>query len=130
MASDVGKGTVFTIELPFEPVPQGSPKPRKLRNLLHKGSRSPKVMTDPNSQHADNDNESTGGLKVLVAEANPATLRMLDERLSQWGHHVDIASDGQECHGQFVADPSKVDVIIMDIEVCISLSIVVLHAWY
>lgn len=80
-------------------------------------------MIDPHPPTQYPDTPPSGSptnLNVLVAEANPATLRMLDEKLSHWGHNVDIASDGQECHEQFVADPSKVDVIIMDIEVHIS----------
>ena len=56
-------------------------------------------------------------LNVLIAEADPLNLRMSDERLSQWGHVMDIACDGQECHDRFAANPSKFDVILMDLKV-------------
>lgn len=56
-------------------------------------------------------------MHVLVAESDPKTLRALDERLSQYGHTVDIASGGQDAHAQFVANPLKIDVILMDLDV-------------
>jgi CheY-like chemotaxis protein len=60
---------------------------------------------------------SLATLNVLIADADPLDLRMSDERLSQWGHVVDITSDGQECHDRFAANPSKFDVILMDLKV-------------
>jgi len=56
-------------------------------------------------------------LNVLIADSDSMSLRMLDERLSQLGHTVDIASDGQECHDRFASNPSKFDVILMDLRV-------------
>lgn len=56
-------------------------------------------------------------LNILVAESNSKVLRFLDEELSQKGHMVDIASNGQEASEQFKADKTKIDVILMDVEV-------------
>jgi CheY-like chemotaxis protein len=61
---------------------------------------------------------STVRLNILIADEDPAKLKILDERLAQWGHTVDIASNGQDCYEQFALDPSKIDVIIMDMKVC------------
>ena len=60
---------------------------------------------------------SLATLNVLIADADPLDLRMSDERLSQWGHVVDITRDGQECHDRFASNPSKFDVILMDLKV-------------
>jgi CheY-like chemotaxis protein len=60
---------------------------------------------------------SLANLNVLIAEHDPVSLRMLDERLSKWGHTVDIACNGQECHDRFAAKSSTVDVILMDLKV-------------
>lgn len=156
VTSELGRGTIFTVELPFEHASSSDvAKPRKLRSLflLSLGSPngrppssiSPAMKTQPsdrgrssrsrqydqalgfNSQTGEatspDPNMNSGGqaslvnLNMLVAEANPSTLRMLDERLSQWDHNVDIASNGQECHERFVSDPSKVDIILMSLEV-------------
>ncbi|RDW85559.1 hypothetical protein BP5796_03884 [Coleophoma crateriformis] len=60
---------------------------------------------------------SMHNLNVLIAEDDPISLRALDERLSQWGHTVEIASNGQECYDRFMAlSPSGVDVILMDLK--------------
>lgn len=56
-------------------------------------------------------------LNVLIAEDDPISLRMLEEKVSLLGHNVDTACDGQECHSRFVSNPSKFDVILMDLEV-------------
>lgn len=92
-----------------------SPKPmvddQSLRDLQIKRPLSPYPATINQSQN------SLANLNLLIAEAEPQNLRILDERLSQWGHVVDIASDGQECHDRFAANPSKFDVILMDMKV-------------
>jgi CheY-like chemotaxis protein len=48
---------------------------------------------------------------------------MLDEKLSLWGHSVDIASDGQECHDRFASNAEKIDVILMDLKVWLPIPI-------
>lgn len=60
-------------------------------------------------------------MHVLIAEDDPISSRMLDERLTQWGHTVDIACDGQEAYDIFAADTGRVDVILMDLKVCFSI---------
>ncbi|TVY84351.1 Phytochrome-like protein [Lachnellula suecica] len=168
VTSELGKGTIFSIELPFEHSQTlEAPKPRKFRTLfsptsngsVRNGStpasmkspvslrRNPNdfskkvdvtesVASSPRSyDHALSHYGSNSGtppprsplpdidygqhtpvhLNVLIADADYTSLRMLDERLSQFGHTVDIASDGQECHDRFASNPSKFDVILMDL---------------
>lgn len=172
VTSEVGKGTIFSIELDFEHPPE---KPRKLRNLFRSSPRSPqgplpslprprtpmltpddangsalgslstrssnlplvgknltlRPMGDDLSQRdsqskrpsspylaaSNHSQNSLANLNVMIAETDPLNLRILDERLSQWGHVIDIASDGQECHDRFAANPLKFDVILMDMKV-------------
>jgi predicted SnoaL-like aldol condensation-catalyzing enzyme len=182
VSSELAKGTVFSVELPFEHA-SSDHKPRKLRNLFLPTPAPPKHLALPNHQpspksparprtmeshtlrraasaapsnksdspspprlnggsvrgggaydHAvsqyggsqyDTAQSSVSGrastpprLSILVAEDDPISLRMLDEKLSGLGHTVDIASNGQECHSQFASNQAKVDVILMDLEVC------------
>jgi PleD family two-component response regulator len=77
-----------------------------------------KGETRSHHHHMNNEAQnSLANLNVLIAEADPLNLRMSDERLSQWGHVVDITCDGQECHDRFAANPLKFDVILMDLKV-------------
>lgn len=59
-------------------------------------------------------------LSVLVAEDNPINARILHKRLLKMGHHVEVVPDGQSCYDVFVARPCDFDIILMDIQVCIS----------
>ncbi len=46
---------------------------------------------------------------------------MIEKKLSQYGHSVIVASDGQEAHDKFVTSGmgvGAVDVILMDLKVC------------
>lgn len=163
VTSELGKGTIFSIELPFDhSAALDVPKPRKFRTLFSPtaSSRStssnikpsPSLKPSPNNgqkkvdferspngsprayEHAVSHYGTNGSppsplsdigngystpvhLNVLIADGDSMSLRMLDERLSQFGHTVDIASDGQECHDRFAANPSKFDVILMDLRV-------------
>lgn len=179
VTSELGKGTVFSVELPFEyaTAPDGT-KPRKLRNIFMPSQSSsrggptpsmpPPIQTpslnlngsqrrvdsrafSPRSSsimppdsgigsprsyslavsHYDTIDETSRrssftdtqernspvNMNVLIAEEDPMSLRMIDERLSQLGYTVDFAYDGQECHDRFAANPAKVDVILMELKV-------------
>jgi len=175
VTSELGRGTVFSLELPFEPapVPEGQ-KSRKLRKLFmpsqsSKSAPSPSMLPSINyadvnlnrsqrrvetkpfspqstsllsdsgigssprpysydtkedvvshdSCHLNNQSHTTPvSLNVLIAEDDSKSLRMLDEKLSQLGHNVDSAYDGQACHDRFASNPSKIDVILMELKVC------------
>jgi hypothetical protein len=57
-------------------------------------------------------------LNILVADGDFFVLQTLDEKLSQWGHSVTTASDGQVCHDRFASNTDKFDIILMDLKVC------------
>jgi hypothetical protein len=180
--SELGKGTIFGIELPFEHAwtsPDRSPistspsqmrLPRSMSNsstnplskppistqrkntedshfMLPGDEDSPSSGTQPSSRVESNDPQSptmSGGLmepfsstfpfpqmesepspseperrslSVLIAEDNPINARLLTRRLQKLGHEVEVACDGQECHDHFAANPQKIDVILMDLQV-------------
>jgi hypothetical protein len=183
--SELGKGTIFGIELPFEhasTTPDRSPirtspsqvrLPRSMSNsstnppskppiftqrkntenshfMLPGDEDSPSSGTQPSSRVESNEPQSPSmssnsiehfsstfpfpkmesesspseperqSLSVLIAEDNPINARLLTRRLQKLGHEVEVACDGQECHDHFAANPQKVDVILMDLQVRIA----------
>lgn len=60
-------------------------------------------------------------LNILIADDGTQATRTLDETLSLWGHSVIKANDGQECHDRFEMMSDKVDVIFMELKVCVAL---------
>jgi CheY-like chemotaxis protein len=82
---------------------------------------SPLRVSPPNTIHETINNEinrhSSSNLNILIADDDPVSLRMLEEGLTQRGHSVDVASDGQECHDRFAGNADKIDLILMDLKV-------------
>ena len=62
-------------------------------------------------------------LSVLVAEDNPINAILLQKRLLKVGHK--ISYDGQACHDQFTGNPLEVDVILIDLQIRLSLTLLV-----
>lgn len=60
---------------------------------------------------------SRNQLKVLIADNDLASLRILESQFLKMGHTVDIVHDGQECHDRFSCNPN-VDAILMELKVC------------
>jgi CheY-like chemotaxis protein len=178
VSSELGSGTIFNIELPFDHYPEGgktrkvgfrlsnsqppssSPKgplpsiPPPPRSPVTKNGDnkrwspprldSPTVTVNGNSllgvdSYTNDSGRSTpnlsnsngltqnpvqagsklASLHILIAEDDTISTRILDERLTQWGHTVAMACDGQECYDIFAAEIGKVDVILMDLQVCL-----------
>ena len=66
------------------------------------------------------DQTSLVHLNVLVGEDNPISMRQMNKRLSKRGHQVVLVCDGKECHDNYVSQAENVDVILMDLQVCIN----------
>lgn len=56
-------------------------------------------------------------LRVLVAEDDPINMKILKKRLEKTGHVVAHAVNGEDCATVYEEDPSRVDVILMDMQV-------------
>jgi hypothetical protein len=76
--------------------------------------------SDNDTNYPDMDGEgqtSLVHLNILAAEDNPIILRQTKKRLSQRGHDISLACDGQECHDIYVSNLEGIDVILMDLDV-------------
>lgn len=56
--------------------------------------------------------------RVLVAEDDNINSKILEKRLQKLGHTVQLTCNGEQCAGAYRADPSKYDIVLMDIQVC------------
>mmetsp|Transcript_8999 Transcript_8999/g.24940 ORF Transcript_8999/g.24940 Transcript_8999/m.24940 type:complete len:752 (+) Transcript_8999:140-2395(+) len=142
MESEVGNGTTFSLEIPLEPVsaspsndsPQtngvGSmniggvpkvviaPSPAASRNNQYK---SDAALNDPNNSDSSSGPHPTS-LRILVAEDNAVSQKMIKRMLVTMGHSVTIACNGQEAVDALQkeqAGPSVVatyDLVLMDIQ--------------
>lgn len=91
--SQPGKGTTVWFTFTAEITPQKEPLPN---NILEKAGKK--------HQH----------LRILLAEDKVVTQKVVKMMLSQMGHTVQVASNGQEVLELF--DPKKFDLILMDIQ--------------
>ena len=110
------------------------PLPPRLSSAQHLETHAPQNGGPPQNNnrssalYIDNDPEFlTSGvrLNVLVAEDNLVSQKMLEKRIGMRGHEVVVTGDGQECHDRFAASGGKVDVIIMDLKVCLLSSLMI-----
>lgn len=93
--SELGRGSIFTLTLPFSLAPQGFSTPETQEEI---------DLTLPNTMFKG---------KILLAEDHPQNRRLIKRLLSKLGYTVYEASDGNEaiemCHAH------KPDIILMDI---------------
>jgi CheY-like chemotaxis protein len=121
--------------LPPSPGPPSSPFPPRI-NIPHSeedhdvtangylhalGGHVAEDLSTPadTDQTDDLTSPASARLNILIAEDNPLNARAMDKELSLRGHTVAVASDGQECHDWYAANPAKFDVILMDMKVCV-----------
>jgi len=86
VSSDPGRGTTFSVELPFKHADSG----------------------------ASAENALTGPMQILLAEDNPINRRLMAGLLSREGHHVVAVDDGRKALGAIAAQPF--DLILMDMQ--------------
>ncbi|NNE19340.1 MAG: response regulator, partial [Myxococcales bacterium] len=101
--SQPGNGSKFSVLLPFNVVQgstQSSDETRPLKKLLDHS-----VAT---SEHARVD----GGLRVLVAEDNPVSQRLILSALVNRGHHPHLVEDGRAAVD--AAASERFDLVLMD----------------
>lgn len=55
--------------------------------------------------------------RVLVAEDDIINSKIIEKRLQKLGHMVQLTCDGEQCASAYRADPSKYDLVLMDIQV-------------
>ncbi|KAL4792215.1 hypothetical protein BDV19DRAFT_257598 [Aspergillus venezuelensis] len=55
-------------------------------------------------------------LRVLVAEDDPINAKIIQKRLGKLGHNVSHKVNGEECANAYSNDPTKWDIVLMDIQ--------------
>jgi CheY-like chemotaxis protein len=93
LTSREGQGTTFSIRLPLA------------LNLAALPAPAPGVA-----------GQAAGGLRVLVAEDNPANQKLISYLLEKAGHNVQTARDGLEALRLVQTQAGRFDVVLMDIE--------------
>ncbi len=59
---------------------------------------------------------SNGGLRILLAEDNPANLKLTTLVLTKAGFTVDVARNGHEAVAKYTSAPEVFDLILMDVQ--------------
>jgi len=95
VASEVGKGSTFTFDLPLERVGEAAaPATRAAKATL--------------------DREGGGALRILAAEDNATNQLILKALLEPLGVDLTVAGDGEEAVAAF--RPGRFDVVLMDVQ--------------
>jgi CheY-like chemotaxis protein len=101
--SQVGKGTVFWFEIPFEHTAAGI---ADYQAVLASAAAPAAVEAAPGCP----------GLRVLAVDDNRINLLLLDRYLKLEGAEVTLAADGQQALQILEAQPEGFDVVFMDIQ--------------
>jgi CheY-like chemotaxis protein len=75
------------------------------------GAERPKIIT----QHSILE-DAKHSASILLAEDNPVNQKLGVTVLGKAGYSVDVANNGQEAVDKIVADPSRYDIVLMDIQ--------------
>jgi len=62
------------------------------------------------------ENKSQYKARILLVEDNPVNQKLATMMLKKAGHHVEVASNGQEAVTKFTTSPESFDLIFMDIQ--------------
>ena len=62
------------------------------------------------------DANSNGGLRILLAEDNPANVKLTTLVLTKAGFRVDVARNGHEAVAKYTSSPETFDLILMDVQ--------------
>lgn len=101
LESEVGKGTTLIVEIPFE-LPDSEASERCAKRAKAEGRASAIDSTDKTA------------LRVLVAEDNKVSQKMVISMLQRMGHHVTIADNGQMAVD--VCKTTDFDLVLMDVQ--------------
>jgi two-component system sensor histidine kinase/response regulator len=99
-------------------------KPAPRRKLLNMAARllgnrneagpgnQPETIITQYSLHDD----AKHAVRILLAEDNPANLKLASLILTKAGYQVEVAHNGYEAVGMYTAAPDKFDLILMDVQ--------------
>ena len=100
----------------FKPV-----RKQQLMEILAKGTREDEKQAPPHDpgpldgpeKRPDKPGKS---VRILLAEDNPVNQKLALAVLEKAGHHIQVASDGQQALEMFFANPDDFHLILMDIQ--------------
>lgn len=85
--------------------------------LIGIGSESPAgIEQHTSTSQPAPDAGSNNGLRILLAEDNPANVKLATLVLTKTGFKVDVVKDGQEAVAKYTASPDLFDLILMDVQ--------------
>ena len=106
LESEVGKGSTFTVEIPFGLAAEGEPVDR---------SDAFQVLAHPDA-NADADYDFAGA-KIVVAEDNELNREIATEVIAMTGAEVIAVSTGAQAVVAFErSEPGSIDLVLMDIQ--------------
>ena len=93
--SEVGKGSCFSVSIPFDPAPLSEPAPRVEAK-----------QADPLSS----------GVRLLLVEDNLVNQKVVLAMLRKRGYQIEIANDGREALDKLEAASLPYDLVLMDVQ--------------
>jgi nitrogen-specific signal transduction histidine kinase/CheY-like chemotaxis protein len=96
VSSELGKGTTFNFEIPYE-----------------KGNQSNVIQRFSDTEALTKAAHKVKGMHIVVFEDNTMNQRVIEQRLKNWGSQVFITDNGQKGI-DFIAG-NKVDLVLMDL---------------
>jgi signal transduction histidine kinase/CheY-like chemotaxis protein/HPt (histidine-containing phosphotransfer) domain-containing protein len=96
VSSELGKGTTFNFEIPYE-----------------KGDQNNVVKRSIDAKALNKAAQMAKGMRIVVFEDNTMNQRVIEQRLKNWGSKVFITDNGQKGI-DYIAE-NKVDLVLMDL---------------
>ena len=97
VSSEQGKGSVFTVELPYQVTSDSE---------IELTLPSPELSTEPVLE----------GVRILVAEDNPMNQKLIKYLLEQWQINFHIVTNGVEALNALRQNAKEYDMLLMDIQ--------------
>ncbi|KYK55182.1 putative phytochrome-like histidine kinase [Drechmeria coniospora] len=112
------KPHVRAIKVPEEytDIPAASRQNEQSRVLLGIASGNEIGDGPAKTETRNGEMHSSAPMRALVAEDNPINMKILQKRLERTGHEVYHAVNGEVCAALFKDEPSKFDIILMDMQ--------------
>ena len=120
-SSSVGHGSSNCTEAGFNGFLVKPASRKKLMEVVGQligiGSESPAgIEQHTSTSQPAPDAGSNNGLRILLAEDNPANVKLATLVLTKTGFKVDVVKDGQEAVAKYTASPDLFDLILMDVQ--------------
>lgn len=93
----------------FQDNPLGISGPAKKKRITDNS-------VDQSMKRIPHSSSPTQSLRILVAEDDAINRNIIQKRLQIDRHHITLANDGSDCYDEFAKEPTRYDVILMDMQ--------------